>query len=480
MSTHGTRRLNARQIRKLGSLVVLQFYLTSKLHSMYGPEHRNTLDASDAFCDRVFSFCEAIGRLTIRSENAPIVVNHVRLRRDPGTQQAVEWLARRFRDSGLAALTFLPSVSAEELRASIPVINDAVWLPETPPPPIAAQLREAGVHRVIVRMRRFRDEQRDQSERVEVSSRLVAIAIYRRLQQQVRHFVECVRDQRPLALRDAKLFVQHAADLLADRPDAMMCTLAVRPTCHEDEYLVRHMTNVCLLSLAMGIRLGMQRRHLIALGCAALVYDAGMVRVPLRYRASNNPLPPQAQPLLHAHPLWVVRALLASGERSPHTFAIAVLVGRHHNGSGYPRRVEAAHNLCTEVLMLVDRYDALVSPRPWRDALSQDHALEQLYRSHDPSLVKVLANVIGVYPVGTLVALDTGEIGVVSRLATCPGARLDRPFVKLLLDAAGRNIDGEEVDLNVRDSDGNHLRSIARILPSDPVELQVEDLLALM
>ncbi|RME77122.1 MAG: hypothetical protein D6776_00080, partial [Planctomycetota bacterium] len=408
-----TRRVNARQIRKLGSLVVLQFYLTAKLHQLYGGRHANTREAADALADRVAAFCDKIGRLTVHCQGEHVFVNQVRLRREHGMRAAIAWWVERCRDSGLSSVTFRSGGSGPELSRAIDVLASAHWNEGEPPPPLGARLRAAGVESLRVRVRRRRDEDDDLRNRAEVSSVELARAIYHELQRHAARSLQCLATRSPLSLRDTRLLVQRAADLLADHPEPLIAAVSARAAVGETDYLARHMANVCVLSLALAVRLGIERRHLLSLGCAALLYDAGMVRVPLHERERPAPLDATAMAALGHHPQWVVQALLDSGDRSPHTFAIAAIVARHHDDPAYPRFGERRRTICTEILMLADAYDALASQRPWRPACARDEILTTLFASHDPALVKLLANVIGVYPVGTLVRLDSGEVGIV-------------------------------------------------------------------
>jgi hypothetical protein len=112
--------------------------------------------------------------------------------------------------------------------------------------------------------------------------------------------------------------------------------------------------------------------------------------------------------------------------------------------------------------------------------IEPDEVLREMWtnprRGYDPVLVKALINLIGIYPVGTCVILDTFEIGVVC--ATNPNSQLlNRPIVRLALDPDGGRLPppGTAVDLAEQDAAGAFLRSIVKVTHPDRYGLTVGD-----
>jgi hypothetical protein len=107
------------------------------------------------------------------------------------------------------------------------------------------------------------------------------------------------------------------------------------------------------------------------------------------------------------------------------------------------------------IISVVDCYDAMTASRVYsRVPLAPDKALRLMIAKagivYDPLLLKVFANCVGVYPVGTIVRFDTGELGVVVGSHPSPDRRA-HPLVKLIRDAAGAEVDGETIDLAAHD-----------------------------
>jgi hypothetical protein len=97
-------------------------------------------------------------------------------------------------------------------------------------------------------------------------------------------------------------------------------------------------------------------------------------------------------------------------------------------------------------------------------------------RGYDPIVVKALINLLGVYPIGTCVILDTLEVAIVSQANPDPQL-LNRPAVRIAIEAAGGLVPppGILVDLTERGPDGNHLRSIVKVTNPERYNLTVGD-----
>jgi hypothetical protein len=141
----------------------------------------------------------------------------------------------------------------------------------------------------------------------------------------------------------------------------------------------------------------------------------------------------------------------------------------HHLGfdlKGYPQiGWKKPQTLCGRILAICDYFDALTSLRVYRhEAYSADRALGLMLSKSgtyfDPLLLKVFINLMGVYPIGTLLKLDNGEIGLVCR---SPDTKvMSRPWVLLLHpDGSGGFVKGEEVNLADHDKEGFYFRSVA-------------------
>jgi hypothetical protein len=149
-----------------------------------------------------------------------------------------------------------------------------------------------------------------------------------------------------------------------------------------------------------------------------------------------------------------------------------------YDHSGYPNiGSERPVSLFGRILSIADVYDAITSPRIYRpSSMTPDQALgymsEKAGKQFDPVLMKVFINMLGVYPVGTLLELDTGEIGVAMQCAD--RADRTRPKVQLLIsDGHDNYLKGQIVDLMERDpQNGNYSRNIKKSLHPSSIGIQ--------
>jgi HD-GYP domain-containing protein (c-di-GMP phosphodiesterase class II) len=157
-----------------------------------------------------------------------------------------------------------------------------------------------------------------------------------------------------------------------------------------------------------------------------------------------------------------------------------VVAFEHHlriDGTGYPNRVtRPSLNLGTMLCSIADVYDAMRSQRKYQKAFPSDRILEVLRKNDgsqfDQHLVRRFAQLIGIYPVGNLVRLDTGETAVVVAVyAPDP----HRPQVKILLDRSGARVE-IPYEVNLWEGEAADGRPSAVVAPIDPAELGIDPL----
>ncbi len=217
-------------------------------------------------------------------------------------------------------------------------------------------------------------------------------------------------------------------------PDALMCLAQLK---QKNDYLAQHSMRVCVLALALGRQLGLDDADLHALGIGALLHDVGMVKLPETLLQKAGALDERERALLEQHVYWGVELL----QQMPGVpiAALEVVAGHHerHDGSGYVNGAKGEEiGLFASIGALVDCYDALVSERPYHASVPPQVALKQLYawrdRQFPADLVERFVQCMGIYPIGSLVELNTGDVGVV---VTVNRLQRLKPRVALVLRA---------------------------------------------
>jgi HD-GYP domain-containing protein (c-di-GMP phosphodiesterase class II) len=280
----------------------------------------------------------------------------------------------------------------------------------------------------------------------------------------VREILDGLRAGRSVGFRRAKRFVQDAADLLvSDRGLA----LSLPSLKNVGGYLENHAVNVCLYSILLGEKLGFDRRRIGDLGLAALMRDLGKATLPQDLLDKPGDLSPEEWKQFRRFPHTAVPGLLRF--RGFHEGTLRqVLVAFEHQFQGAADRTltNREFNLFTRIAIIAGDFDAMTTPRPYRPtALTPHDAIKMLVRDRhrtgaDPFLLKAFVHAMGVFPVGSLVLLDTRELAIVCE-PPFDDASLLRPRVRLFTDADGDTLAGAPLtELTATDERGRHRRTI--------------------
>lgn len=216
----------------------------------------------------------------------------------------------------------------------------------------------------------------------------------------------------------AKTLVAELANNIVENLDASMWLTQLKS---RDEYTAIHSLNVCVLSLTFGRSLGLSIHELEELGLGALLHDIGKMQVPLEILNKPGRLTTEEFEIMKSHPAKGYEMLLQDKTLSPEVLNI---VRSHHerlNGQGYPDKLADTNiSYFTRIVTIVDVYDAVTSDRVYHDGMTPHEALKKLYEwmpdNFDTELMQAFIKTIGIYPVGSVVELKTGHIGIVVRL----------------------------------------------------------------
>lgn len=279
---------------------------------------------------------------------------------------------------------------------------------------------------------------------------------------------------RNAGMRNVVRLVQKMVDLVTEDDSLFSILGTVRIY---DDYTYVHSLNVAILSMCLGKQIGLDHIMLERLGLCGLFHDLGKVEIPKQILNKRGRLSDDELSEIKTHPVHSARLILKLKAGRDRKVKLLMAPFEHHMGfnrSGYPNmKNNHGISLFGRILTIADVYDAITSPRIYRDqTLSPDKALgymlEQSGTNFDPILLKVFINMLGAYPLGTLVKFDTGEMGIV--VGQSASADKARPRVRLLVtDPAERYKKGPIVDLSEKDkATGRYQRTIAESMhPAD-------------
>jgi len=284
-----------------------------------------------------------------------------------------------------------------------------------------------------------------------------------------------------VSIKKAKRIVESMVDHLLEQENLLIGMTAIKDY---DEYTYHHSVNVSILSVALGQRLGMNKKMLTDLGLVALFHDIGKIDIPAEILNKTTSFTEDEWRLVKSHPVWGVRALLKLRGLDYTSIRSAIVAFEHHMNydmSGYPRvRNYSELDLYSRIVCLVDQYDAMTSARVYsRIPLAPDKALsimmERAGKQLDPVLFKFFINIVGIFPIGALVMLDTKELGLVYESDT---VFPDRPRVMIIVDEKGRRLTkGPVVNLTEKDVNGIYLRSVVKTLDPNKYKINLAEYL---
>jgi HD-GYP domain-containing protein (c-di-GMP phosphodiesterase class II) len=272
----------------------------------------------------------------------------------------------------------------------------------------------------------------------------------------VKDVVQRVSIQGHAGIRKAKRMVQNMVDCLSQDESLFLCLSTIKDY---DDYTYSHSVNVAVLSLCLGSRIGFSRTSLEHLGICGLFHDLGKVEVPHEILSKPGHLTEDEWIQMQNHPMSSVRQILKLHASHDLKSKIILAPFEHHikfDLTGYPHVLfKNKVSLFGRILQIADVYDAITSPRAYRSSyLSPDQAIGFMMKSagkdFDPVLIKVFAIMMGTYPVGSLLELDTGEMGIVADYPMESGGHLPR-IVLLQKESGGSYKRGEMVDLSEKD-----------------------------
>ena len=235
--------------------------------------------------------------------------------------------------------------------------------------------------------------------------------------------------------------------------------------------------NVCIFSVALGRKLGLSKLQLYDLGIAALFHDVGKSRVPLEVLNKQGGLSDEEWRIMQAHPWLGVLTLFGLRGYGEIPYRGMIVAYEHHmktDLTGYPKSLRARElSIYSKVVAVADGFDAATSRRVYQTVpIQPDQVLKEMWenprRGYDPVVVKAFINLIGIYPVGTCVILDTYEVAVVHG-ANPDVTHVHRPMVRVVTTPEGGLVHpGFLVDLAQRDAQGTFPRTIVKV--TDPLK----------
>lgn len=224
--------------------------------------------------------------------------------------------------------------------------------------------------------------------------------------------IKSVRNQ----IKKTNILIESILDSILTNKDLMVNMIDLKVF---DDYTYYHSTNVAILSLLVGVSLGLNKNQLYELGLGALMHDIGKVFISKNIINKPGKLTSEEYDEIKKHPdlgsLYVAKIFSIPDN------TIRGILDHHErfDGFGYPKKkVGEQISLYGRIISVADVYDALTSDRPYRKGLSPSEAMECIMggsgSQFDHNIVKIFVTKIAPYPLGTCVKLSNGYIAIVT------------------------------------------------------------------
>ncbi len=445
-------------IGRLGPLFVHYLFSAGKTVQIHDLSNRAAQAALSKLQDSLRELGETEGRVTVAISTDLLLINDVRIVVDTQNMGPILYLIGEMKDRKVEEIDFAPEAGVEELGAFLQAFF-AEPSEEDVFGELSKRLAGAGVVNIrlsewIERVKYLRDAKVNKQEVREESNRVMSRAVMF-----MGEVMRAVSQRRAVQVPKAIRIAQQIADIIRTDETILVGLASIKDY---DEYTFSHSVNVSVLSMLIADRMGMHKSETAQVGVAALFHDVGKTHIPQEILNKPAALAADEWQIMERHPLLGVIELSRTRSLRPIADALFVTLQHHllFNGRGYPLKKSPWElHPFVRLITVADVFDAMTTPRSYRRRpLTPDGALrlivEKSGEMFDPLVVKSFVRAMGVYPVGTVVRLDTGEHAVVTR-QNQDARLLHRPVVALL-GADGAT--DEQIDLAERSGDDTSYR----------------------
>ncbi len=432
------------------------------------------------FIETVDQLYTAEGEFKLQAVGDFLYINQSRLKLDASSYASYQYLIDEFRSRGLSGFCFTGKVTPPEVKKFVRLFLDVDCKGADPYEDFSTALTKLSVEHLVPLRTIVPQAGAINLEEVRDSRKAAKRTFYRAIEA-TKTVMLSARDRRPVDLRKAKRAVQSIVDLILNEEFSLVGLTAIK---NHDEYTFQHCVNVSILSISLGQRLGLSKKMLGELGVAAILHDLGKATIPGWVLNKPGKLTADEWKLMTDHPVQGVKMI--SKMRSLNELALRAMIVafEHHlnvDGSGYPKLGDHLRmSLFSRIVAIADCFDAMTAHRSYRKSPftpyeALHHMLVANRDKFDPLLIKAFVNTVGMYPAGTVVLLDTNEIGVV---VEHNAHDIFRPNVKIVADRDRKRIDGPITDLSQREEgSGSYAVGIVSALNPEEYNVNIADAL---
>jgi len=463
-------------VRQKGRAMIVALYAALRAVKLYPIGHASVQRALDDLAAVARDLVATEGELELKVSGEFIFVNGTRLRLDLDNYAAFSHVLSIFRVNGIGTMHVAESAATRDWQVLLSLLQGG---PEEAPHDRLESVFEKLHAATVLAFELAQPSEESGEDRTKSKER--AKKTYAQGVNVTRELMTSVRIGKTPSVKKIKRVVQGIVDQILTDEVSLVGLTTIRDY---DEYTFTHSMNVCIFSVALGKRLGLTKLQLYDLGMAALFHDIGKSRVPVEVLNKATALSDEDWKMISSHPWLGVLALFQVRGADEFPYRSMIVAHEHHmktDLTGYPKTLRQRDmSMYSKIVAVADAFDAATSRRVYQTVpINPAEVLREMRdnkrRGMDPVVVKAFINLTGIYPVGTLVVLDSFELGIVHAVNPLP-EMLSRPMVRIISDAMGNLMHpGTVVDLAERTADGNFTRTIIKTENPERYGVRVSD-----
>ena len=459
-------------LRHAGREFLVVLYTAFRSLKLYPIENAQVQKALDDLAATTKHLLDVEKELELRLQGEFLFVNSTRLRLDLDNYASFSHILGVLRQCGIGAVRMDEGVDRKQLQIFVSLLLSYAAKEANPNKvfELGQKLTDGGVSFISVEPPLETDEDVEEEERQKEAAKRT----YARSVAVTKEVINSIRMGRTANVKKVKRAVQAIVDQVLNNEASLVGLTTLRDY---DEYTFTHSVNVCIFSVALGRKLGLTKLQLYDLGMAALFHDVGKSRVPLEVLNKQGGLTDEEWRIMQAHPWLGVLTLFGLRGYGEIPYRGMIVAYEHHmktDLTGYPKSLRPRDlSIYSKIVAVADGFDAATSRRVYQTVpIQPDQVLKEMWenprRGYDSVIVKAFINLIGIYPVGTCVILDTYEVAIVHS-ANPDVTHVHRPVVRIVASAEGApHQPGVLADLAQRDAQGNFPRTIVKV--TDPAK----------
>jgi HD-GYP domain-containing protein (c-di-GMP phosphodiesterase class II) len=462
-------------LTKLGNTLVTKFHVLMRVSQIYDSKNVTFRQFIQESLETVNALIQKEGSLSLKIVKDELFLNDQRLRYSVEGFTSFKYLLTQWKKRLIGGVVFKEVLDERSLKEFIFTMNT---LAETKGDNAAQFNERMTFHKInSIEVTPLEDLEGEDGSLQKEDQKLMGKKVFFETIGTMKEVIKQIKTKQHADTRRLKRLAQTAVKLVEQDETILLGLAAIR---NYDEYTLNHSTNVMVYSLSIGRRLGLSKKAMTELGVTALLHDIGKSKIPIEVLNKPGKLDDEEWTQMKKHPLAGVEIVLnlkQLGEINP---KMILGIFDHHlknDLTGYPKVFRRKDpSLYGRVIQIADVYDAMTTSRVYRkSSYTPQQALAIMLKDRgfcfDPVLLKIFIGLVGLHPIGSLVMLDTKEMGIIYKANSDPKF-MDRPIVILVSRDQKGDVKKEFADLMDVDGQGRFKRSVVKTL--DPNKYHID------